>query len=148
MGKCRVRHTRLGLAGFGGSTNSDEEPQQVSETEEEWEKKPDEDIAGRNVSSLFFSVCGSGNRAGSGSIHYELNSKTCHVVCGAHDRTDARCSTLRTLLFFSRPHTRAQSPAVAGTLYGSTPANNTQQLSDGRLSTVNANCKLLVPYQK
>jgi len=41
MGKCRGRHTRLGLAGFGGSTNSDEEPQQIGETEEELGKKPD-----------------------------------------------------------------------------------------------------------
>ena len=97
MGKCRGRRTRLGLAGFGGSTNSDEEPQQIGETEDEWGKKSEEDIAGRHAPSFFF-VCGSGNRDGSGSIHYELNSKTCHVVCGAHDRTDARCSTLRTLL--------------------------------------------------
>jgi hypothetical protein len=55
--------------------NSEEEPQQIGETEEEWGKKPDEDNARRKHPLSFFSVCGSHKRAGSGSIHCGLNSK-------------------------------------------------------------------------
>jgi hypothetical protein len=42
-GEVQGRRTRLGLTGFGGSTNLDEEPQKIGETEEEWGKKPDKE---------------------------------------------------------------------------------------------------------